>query len=58
MDLRLSPEEQAFRAELRALHPRQPAGRDRRAHEGGPRLAQAGHRRLAAHPEQARLGRL
>ena len=57
MDLRFTPEERAFREEVRAfIRDNLPADtRDR--HEAGPSAAQGGHRALAAHPERARAGR-
>ena len=56
MDLRFTPEEVAFRDEVRAFIRDNLPGGHPRADAARLPPAQAGHRRLAAHPEQARLG--
>ena len=56
MDLRFTPEEQAFRDEVRAFIRDNLPAEIRERMRLGYGAAQAGHRGLAAHPEQARLG--
>ena len=56
MDLRFTPEELAFRDEVRAFIRDNLPAEIRERMRLGYGAAQAGHRRLAAHPEQARLG--
>ena len=56
MDLRFTPEELAFRDEVRAFIRDNLPGEIRERMRLGYGAAQARHRRVAAHPEQARLG--